>query len=120
MLNPTLEDCLFGAVKLTRSADFDKCKPSGYGTGFEGYETFLFPNGEYGRNIITSGVHMSSSVHVDNSKHINYLWLSSTFHYFDSTLENCLFGAVKSTGNADTDKYKYSGYGTGFEGYGTF
>ena len=120
MLNPTLEDCLFGAVKLTRSADFDKYKPSGYGTGFEGYETFLFPNGEYGRNIITSGVHMSSSVHVDNSKHINYLWLSSTFHYFDSTLENCLFGAVKSTGNADTDKYKYSGYGTGFERYGTF
>ena len=31
------------------------------------------------------------------------------------TLENCLFGAVSQTKNADIDKYKYSGYGIGFE-----
>ena len=30
------------------------------------------------------------------------------------TLENCLFGAVSLTKNADVDKYKYSGYGAGF------
>ena len=30
------------------------------------------------------------------------------------TLENCLFGAVSLTKNADIDKYNYSGYGTGF------
>ena len=29
-------------------------------------------------------------------------------------LENCLFGAVKLIKNADVDKYKYSGYGIGF------
>ena len=29
------------------------------------------------------------------------------------TLANALFGAVKSTKNADIDKYKYSGYGIG-------
>ena len=33
----------------------------------------------------------------------------------DLTLENCLFGAVTSTKNADLDKYGYSGYGTGFD-----
>ena len=37
-----------------------------------------------------------------------------------STLENCLFGAVSLTENADIDKYKYSGYGIGFDRYGFF
>ena len=31
------------------------------------------------------------------------------------TLKNCLFGAVCLTKNVDTDKYKYSGYGIGFD-----
>ena len=30
-------------------------------------------------------------------------------------LENCLFGAVKLTRNADIDKYKYFEYGIGFD-----
>ena len=32
-----------------------------------------------------------------------------------STLENCLFGAVKLTEHVDIDLYKYSGYGIGFD-----
>ena len=41
-------------------------------------------------------------------------------HDIDSypTLTNSLFGAVKSVKIADTDKYKYSGYGIGFDGKG--
>ena len=31
------------------------------------------------------------------------------------TLENCLFGAIKITENSDVNKYKYSGYGIGFD-----
>ena len=31
------------------------------------------------------------------------------------TLENCLFGSVNLTKNADIDKYGYSGYGLGFD-----
>ena len=31
------------------------------------------------------------------------------------TLENFLFDAVTLTKNADIDKYKYSGYGVGFD-----
>ena len=34
--------------------------------------------------------------------------------------ENCLFGAVKFVKNADVDKYKYSGYGIGFDSRGSF
>ena len=33
----------------------------------------------------------------------------------DFTLQDCLFGAVKLTTNADADKYFYSGYGVGFD-----
>ena len=36
------------------------------------------------------------------------------------TLENCFFGAVEFTKNDDIDKYKYSGYGIGFDSKGTF
>ena len=66
--DPTLEKCLFGAVKLTKTADIDKYKCSGYGIGFDGKGTFSFPNGEFGCNVITFGVDMSSPVHVDNKK----------------------------------------------------
>ena len=39
-------------------------------------------------------------------------------HRIDSypTLANALFGAVKLTKNSDIDKYKYFGYGIGFNG----
>ena len=36
------------------------------------------------------------------------------------TLEYCLFGAVSLTKNTDIDKYKYSGYGIGFDRHGEF
>ena len=32
----------------------------------------------------------------------------------DLTLNNCIFGSVKLTKNADPNKYKYSGYDIGF------
>ena len=35
-------------------------------------------------------------------------------------LQNCLFSAVKLTKNADIDKYKYLGYGIGFDSTGSF
>ena len=49
---PTLENCLFGAVKLTKIADIDKCKYSGYGIGFGRRRTFSFPTGGFGCNVI--------------------------------------------------------------------
>ena len=36
------------------------------------------------------------------------------------TLEHCFFGSVKLTKNPDIDKYKYSGYGIGFDRKGQF
>ena len=36
------------------------------------------------------------------------------------TLDDCLFGAVKLAKNVDSDKYKYSGYGIGFDARSQF
>ena len=33
--DPTLQNCLFGAVKLTKNSDIDKYKFSGYDAGFD-------------------------------------------------------------------------------------
>ena len=62
----TLENCLFGAVKLTKNADIDKYKYSGYGIGFDSKESFLHPSGAFGKNIIILGADMSSSLHANN------------------------------------------------------
>ena len=40
---------------------------------------------------------------------------ASGSHNNDLTLKNCLFGAVTLTKNTDIDKYRYSGYGIGFD-----
>ena len=62
----TLENCLFGAVNLTKHADIDQCKYSGYGIGFNRKGEFLFVIRGFGRNVINFGVDISSSVHVNN------------------------------------------------------
>ena len=57
---PTLENCLFGAVNLTKNADIDKYKYSGYGIGFHRHGSFSFPGTGLDKNVITFGVDMSS------------------------------------------------------------
>ena len=39
-----LQNCLFGAVKLTKNADIDKYKCSRYGIGFDSRESFTHPS----------------------------------------------------------------------------
>ena len=62
----TLHNCLFGVVKLTKNADIDKYKYSGYGIGFDSRGSFTHPSGGYGRNVIIFGADLSSSKHVNN------------------------------------------------------
>ena len=45
---------------------------------------------------------------------------NSNLNNFVSTLENCLFGAVKWTKNTDIDKNKYSGCSIRSDSRGTF
>ena len=45
---------------------------------------------------------------------------ASSSHDSDHTIKNCLFGAVTLTKNAYIEKYKYSGYGIGFDRRSSF
>ena len=62
----TLVNCLFGTVSITKNADVDKSKYSGYGIGFDKTGVYLLPECSFGRNLVIFGVDMSLSVHVDN------------------------------------------------------
>ena len=64
---PTLENYFFGAVKLTKHPDIDKCKYFGYRIGFD-RKGFFSVCDEVGRNVIIFGVDMSSSLHIDDKK----------------------------------------------------
>ena len=45
--DPTLKNCLFGAVTLTKNGDIDKYSYYGYGIGFDRRGSFSFPDGRY-------------------------------------------------------------------------
>ena len=66
--DPTLKNCLFGAVTLTKNADIDKYRYSGYGIGFDRKSSFSFLGGGFGQNVIIFGVDLSYSAHIDNKK----------------------------------------------------
>ena len=64
---------MFGAVSLTKHVDIDQYKYSGYGIGFDRKGEFPF-----GRNCISFGADMSSSIHADK-KIKNILVLGKDF-----------------------------------------
>ena len=51
---------------LTKNADIDKYRYSGYGIEFDRRSSFLFPGGGFGQNIIFLREDMNSSIHIDN------------------------------------------------------
>ena len=66
--DPTIKNCLFGAVTLTKNADIEKYKYSGYGIGFDRRSCFSFTGGGFGQNMLTFGEDMSTSILIDNKK----------------------------------------------------
>ena len=65
---PTIKHYLFGAVTLTKNADIEKYKYSGYGIGFDRRSCFSFTGGRFGQNVLIFGADMSTSIHIDNTK----------------------------------------------------
>ena len=51
---------------MTKNANVNKYKYSGYGIAFDRASSFSFSGGRNGQNVIIYGVDMNSSVHVDN------------------------------------------------------
>ena len=66
--DPRLNNCLFGAVTLTKTTDIDNYRYFGDGTGFDRRSSFSFPGGRFGQNVLIFGVDMSSSAHINNYK----------------------------------------------------
>ena len=62
-----LENCLFGAVNLTKHVEVYLYKYSGYGTKFDRKGSYSVGD-EISGNVIIFGVDMSSSLHIDNKK----------------------------------------------------
>ena len=56
---------------MTKNANIDRNKYSGYGVGFDTHGNFSFLGIGLSRNIIIFGVDMSSSTKIDNRK--NYI-----------------------------------------------
>ena len=83
----TSENCLFGAVTLTKNVNIDRYGYSGYGIGFDRKGSFSFPSGGYGQNILIFGVDMSFSVHIDNKK--KYISLRVGSNTMVRTYTNC-------------------------------
>ena len=54
------------------------------------------------------------------NNYIVYELSVSSSHNNDPTLKNCLFDVATLTKNTDTDKYRYSGYGIGFDRSSSF
>ena len=62
--DPTIKNCLFGAVTLTKNAEIEKYTYPGYGIGFDRKSIFSFTGGGFGQNVLIFGVDMSTSIYM--------------------------------------------------------
>ena len=75
-------------------------------------------------DIIFNGTILMNNIYIP--KKVMNIFISYTLNPWlrnlnaDFTLNNWLFGPVKLTNNADSDKYKYSSYGIGFNSCSEF
>ena len=53
---------------MTKNVDIDKYEYSVYGIGFDRRESFSFPGGGYGENVLIFEVDMSFTSHIENKK----------------------------------------------------
>ena len=64
--DPTIKNCLFGAVTLNKNAGIEKYKYSGYGTGFDRRSSLSFTGGGFGQNVLIFGADLSTFIDIDN------------------------------------------------------
>ena len=77
--NLTVQNALFGAVSLTKNADVNKYKYSGYEIAFDRTSSFSFPGGGNGQNVKIFGVDMNTSILFYNKgKDISFLGKGTT------------------------------------------
>ena len=80
--DPTLKNCSFGVVTLTKTilkTDIEEYGYSGFVIGIDRRSSFTFPDGGFGQNVLIFGVDMSSPAHFDNKKK-TYWFLEKNQH----------------------------------------
>ena len=82
---------------MTKNADIDKYKYSGYGIAFDRHGSFSFPGSRLGRNVITFGADMSSSTKIDNRKKINLILGNGPRQGLEHTLSAEKMYSINST-----------------------
>ena len=107
----TLENCLFGAVKLPRHVDVNLYKYSGYSIGFDRKESYS-TGGKVGRNVITIGVNMRLSPQIDNKKKIYFVTVEKRYSVnpnqaglFEGSFSCGRVGGVGEWGEFDPPSY---------------
>ena len=74
-----------GSVKITKNADLEKYKCSGDGIGFDYRSEFSLTDSSVDKNVISFGVDMSSSVHIDNKNKYILMLCKGTTQGLDNT-----------------------------------
>ena len=82
--DPILENCLFGAIKITKNSDIDKYKYSGYGLGSDSKGVFSHSTGSVCNNVVIFGVGASGSIYVSNRAN-NILVLGKSLTQINNT-----------------------------------
>ena len=73
----TIQNALFGAIKITKNTDISKNKYEGYGICFDEGGTFTKGNITNGKNVIIFRADMSFSIHANNRA--NNIYVLSDF-----------------------------------------
>ena len=116
----TIKNCLFGAITLTKNADIEKYKYSGYGIGFDRRSSFSFPSGGFGQNVLIFGADMRTSIHIDNKKKNILVLGRGPTEGLESTLTAEKMYSINFTvclGNISKDWSTDNVKKTGFTGY---
>ena len=69
----TIQNALFGAIKITKNTDSSRNKYEGYGICFDEGGLFSEGNINNGRNVLIFGVHESSITHTTNKANNIYV-----------------------------------------------
>ena len=82
----TIQNALFGAIKITKNADTSKYKYKGYGICFDESESHVRKEGNFNhttlaRNVIIFGVDMSFSKHANNKANNVYVMGKDYYEY---------------------------------------
>ena len=81
----TVQNALFGAVKITKDVNTSHYKCSGYGICFDGNSSFSFGNSLSAKNVIIFGFDMSFSSHANNRVNNIYVLGKDFIHGINGT-----------------------------------